>query len=172
MSNDFTFYNSYAPVLDRALRNLEHVLKKGEANAEERGIDPEIFLTARLAPDMHNLIGQVEVATSVAKASPYRLVGTEPPAFADMENNFASVYDRIAQTRAQIAKFSADEINPTISRAFSIQLGPNKREFIGQFYVHGFLLPNIYFHCTTAYNILRSNGVPIGKFDFFGGGGS
>jgi len=158
------------PTIDRALSNLEHVLKKGEANAVEREIDPVVFVRSRLAPDMHDLLGQVEIVTSIAKACPHRLTGSTPPVYKDMDENFAALYARIAMTRDELAKFSAEQIEPTMTRKFTVPLGPTEREFMGGEYIHGFMLPNVYFHCTTAYNILRKNGVPLGKMDFFGGG--
>lgn len=166
-----SFYNSSLPTLDRALGNLEHVLKKGEANAEERDIDPGVFITARLAPDMQTLAGQVDIATSLIKAVPHRLVGTTPPVYDEELNTFEALYARIAKARAEIGSYGAEQIDPTLGRKFIVPIGPNEREFVGGEYIHGFILPNVYFHCTTAYNILRHNGVPLGKLDFFGGGG-
>ncbi len=164
------FYTISLPTIDRALGNLEYVLRKGEANAEERGIDPVVFIRSRLAPDMSDLLGQVEVATSQAKACPHRLTGSTPPVYEDMDETFASLYERIAMARGELAKFSAEDIDPTVMRKFMVPLGTDEREFVGGAYIFGFMLPNIYFHCTTAYNILRHNGVPLGKIDFFGGG--
>lgn len=166
------FYQSSLPVLDRALANLEHVLKKGEANAKERDIDPSVFLNARLAPDMATLAGQVDISTSLIKACPHRLVGSTPPVYNEDLDTFEALYTRIAKTRAELAGFTAAQIDPTMTRTFEVPLGPNKREFMGAEYIHGFILPNTYFHTTTVYNILRHNGVPLGKVDFFGGGGS
>ncbi|NNC36405.1 MAG: DUF1993 domain-containing protein [Acidimicrobiales bacterium] len=170
MTHGISFYQSSLPTLDRALVNLEHKLKKGEANAKERDIDPEVFISARLAPDMFTLAGQVDVATSLIKAVPHRLLGTTPPVYDEDLDTFEALYARIAKTRAEIGGYTAEQIDPTISRKFSIPLGPTEREFVGAEYVHGFIIPNVYFHCTTAYNILRHNGVPLGKLDFFGGG--
>ena len=166
-----SFYQSSLPTLDRALANMEHVLKKGEANAKERGIEPDVFITARLAPDMQTLAGQVDIATSLIKAVPHRLTGTTPPVYDEPLDTFEALYARIAKARAEIGGYDATQIDPTMTRRFEVPLGPNKREFVGAEYVHGFILPNVYFHCTTAYNILRHNGVPLGKLDFFGGGG-
>jgi hypothetical protein len=166
------FYQSSFPVLDRALANLEHVLKKGEANAKERDIDPSVFINARLAPDMATLAGQVDVATSLIKAVPHRLIGTEPPVYDEELDTFEALYARIAKARAEIGGYTAEQIDPTMTRKFTVKLGPNEREFMGVEYVHGFIIPNSYFHAATAYNILRHNGVPLGKIDFFGGGGN
>ncbi len=166
-----SMYNACVPMLDRLLNNLDFVLKKGEANATERGIDPAVFLSARLAPDMAALIKQVQIAASMAKMSPHRLVGSEPPVYEDTESSFEELYALIAKARAEVNSFTPEQLNGTETRAFSVKLGPVERDFIGIAYHSGFIIPNVIFHCTTAYNILRHNGVPLGKMDFFGGGG-
>ena len=165
-----SMYNACVPMLDRALANLEHVLKKGEANAAERSIDPDVFLTARLAPDMATLTKQVQIAASMSKMSPHRLVGSEPPVYEDTEKTFDDLYALIAKARKEVNSFTPEMLNGTETREFTIKLGPIEREFIGIAYHSGFIIPNVLFHCTTAYNILRHNGVPLGKMDFFGGG--
>lgn len=165
-----TMYNACIPVLDRLLSNLEHVLKKGEANAAERDIDASVFLNARLAPDMATLTKQVQIAASMSKMCPHRLAGTTPPAYEDTESSFEELYALIAKARKELASFTPEQLNGTETREFSIKLGPVEREFVGIAYNTGFIIPNVLFHCTTAYNILRHNGVPLGKMDFFGGG--
>lgn len=165
-----SLYNAMGAV-DTALNNLDHILKKGAANAQERGIDPSVFLSARLAPDMFTLTGQVFVATSLAKACPHRIVGSEPPVYEDTETTFEDLYARIAKARGELAKFSSADIDGKEAREFSVKMGPNSRDFTGISYLSGFMIPNIQFHVTTAYNILRHNGVPLSKIDFFGGGG-
>ena len=155
--------------IDTALGNLHHVLKKGEADAKARGIDPSVFLNARLAPDMFTLISQVQVAASLAKACPHRIVGSEPPVYEDTETSFDDLYALITKARGELAKFSPDDINGKELREFSVKLGPNMRDFTGIAYLSGFIVPNVYFHTTTVYNILRHNGVKLGKLDFFGG---
>ena len=165
-----SMYNACVPVLDRLLSNLEYVLKKGEANAAERGIDPEVFLNARLAPDMATLTKQVQIAASMSKVCPHRLVGSTPPVYEDTESTFEELYALIAKARAEVNSFTPEMLNGTEGRTFSVKLGPTEREFVGIAYHSGFILPNVTFHCTTAYNILRHNGVPLGKMDFFGGG--
>lgn len=164
-----SLYNAMS-VVDAALVNLNHILKKGEANAAERGIDPDIFLNARLAPDMYNLKRQVYVVTSLAKACPHRITGSEPPVYEDTEETFEALYARIAKARGELAKFSQEDIDGKEDRKFSIKLGPNSREFTAISYLSGFIIPNMNFHNATAYNILRHNGVPLSKLDYFGGG--
>ena len=165
-----SFYDMSIPVIDRALANLAHVLRKGEADAEARKIAPETFLTARLYPDMFTLVGQVQVATALAKAFPYRVTGKEPPVYDDTEKTFADLHARIDKARGDLAKFDAAAIDGRERHDFTVKMGPRGDvPFTGISYLTGFILPNIYFHTTTAYNILRHNGVPLGKTDFFGG---
>jgi len=169
MSEDTTFYAASLTVLNRIVDNLEHILKKGEDNALQREIDPQIFVDARLAPDMHPLKKQVQIMASLVKNCPHRIAGTEPPVFEETENSFEELYALLNKTRAELASFSQDVINAGENREFSVKLGPMDVEFTGRTYLTGFTLPNVYFHVTTAYNILRHNGVPLGKMDFFGG---
>lgn len=164
-----SLYNASIPILDRFMANLDHILRKGEADAKARDIDPSIFLNARLAPDMAHLIRQVQIATSLAKNCPHRVVGSTPPVYEDTEQTFAELYALIAKTRAELATFSPDDLNGLEGKALTVPAGPNTMDFIGIAYVSSFILPNIFFHVTTAYNILRHNGVPLGKLDYFGG---
>lgn len=168
MTQGLSLYYAMSTV-NTALSNMQHVLKMGEANAKERGIDPSVFLNARLAPDMFTLIGQVQVAASLAKACPHRIVGSEPPVYEDSEQTFEDLYALISKARGELAKFTAEDIDGKELREFSVKLGPNMRDFTAISYLSGFIVPNVYFHTTTVYNILRHNGVPIGKMDFFGG---
>ena len=171
MSKGLSLYNALGAV-DTALANMEHVLRKGEANAAERSIDPSVFLGARLAPDMFTLIRQVQVGASIAKACPHRIVGSEPPVYEDTEETFDDLYALITKARGELAKFGPDDLNGKELREFSVKMGPTTRDFTSISYLSGFTLPNVQFHCVTVYNILRHNGVPLGKLDFFGGGGS
>ncbi len=163
-------YDLSIPVLDKALAGLDHVYKKGEAYAEEAEIAPEVLLQSRLFPNMLPLISQMRIAASLSKAYPFRATGQTPPVYEDDETSFADVYATIAKARKDIASISADEINGQEDFEFTVKLGPRGDvPFTSISYLQGFTLPNVYFHCTTAYNILRHNGVPLGKFDFFGG---
>ncbi len=165
----FSMYDHVVPALDRTLGNLEHILKTGQSNAKTRGIEPEIFLSARLAPDMHHLVRQVQIATSLAKNCPHRIAGTTPPVFEDTETTFEDVFALIDKTRQEITGFERAAIDGKEDREFTVQIGPMEMDFTGKSYFNGFTMPNVLFHCTTAYNILRHNGVPLGKLDFFGG---
>ena len=157
--------------LPRQLDNLAHLLRKAEANAEERGIDAEVFLNARLAPDMWPLAKQVQTCAELAKNAPYRIVGTQPPSYDGHPSNFAECHAVIEQAKADMAKVSASDLDGKEAREFSVKMGPRgDMDFTGISYLSGFTIPNVYFHMTTVYNILRHNGVPLGKVDFFGGG--
>jgi len=169
MAHIFSMFETCIPVLDKALGNLEHILKKGEANAKERDIDPSIFVNARLAPDMYALNKQVQVVASIAKNCPHRIAGTEPPVYEETEETFEELYELIAKARKEITGFKPADLDGKEDRSFSVKLGPMDVDFTGLTYFSNFTLPNVMFHNTTAYNILRSNGVPLGKFDFFGG---
>ena len=155
--------------LPTMLGNLEHVLRKAEANAEEREIEAEIFLNARLAPDMWPLKKQVQTVAELAKNAPYRVAGTDAPSYEGHPESFAECYDVLAKAKADIAKVSAAELDGKEGREFSLKMGPREMDFTGISYLSGFTVPNVYFHMTTVYNILRHNGVPLGKFDYFGG---
>lgn len=166
MSN-MSLYNAVVPVLDHRMANLAHILRKGQANAAERKIDEAVFLNARLAPDMASLIGQVQLATAIAKACPYRIAGQTPPVYEDDQTTFDDLYARIEKTRTDLAVFKPEDLESLETREFEVKMGPNMRSFTGISYVSGFTVPNVIFHCTTAYNILRHNGVALGKADFF-----
>ena len=156
--------------LPRQLDNLAHLLRLAEANAEERGIDAGVFMNARLAPDMWPLAKQVQTCAELAKNAPYRIVGTEPPSYEGAPTNFAECYAVLEKAKADIANVTAADLDGQEAREFSVKMGPRgMMDFTGISYLSGFTIPNVYFHATTVYNILRHNGVPIGKVDYFGG---
>lgn len=166
---EYSIYNASVPVLHRLLDNLEHILKTGEANAKSRDIEPSIFLQSRLAPDMATLTKQVQFAASLIKNCAHRLAATEPPVFEENETSFEELYATLNKARVELDKCTEAQILENEHRAFTVKLGPMEVEFTPLAYLSGFTLPNVYFHITTAYNILRQNGVPLGKMDFFGG---
>ena len=155
--------------LPNILGNLEHLLRKAEANAQERGIEAEVLLNARLAPDMWPLKKQVQTCAELAKNAPYRVAGTEAPSYEGHPETFEQCYEVLAKAKSDIAKVSAADLDGKEGREFSLKMGPREMDFTGISYLSGFTIPNVYFHMTTVYNILRHNGVPLGKFDFFGG---
>jgi uncharacterized protein len=153
-----------------ALNGLSHVLKKAEADAIERKIDPSVFLNARLAPDMYPLSRQVQIATDTVKGAVHRLAGLEIPKFEDNETTFAELQARIDKTMALVKSIPADVINGQEDREVVMRRPSGDMSFKAQDYLLGFALPNFLFHAVTAYNILRHNGVPLGKDAFFGRG--
>ena len=145
--------------LPKILGSLEHILRKGEANAVERGIDPEVFLNARLAPDMHPLYKQGLMICDMAKMAPYRIAGLTPPSYDDNERTFEELYALIAKAKKDVTAVTAEQLDGRENTTFTIKLGPRgDTEFTGIVYLSAFTIPNLHFHCTTAYNILRSNG--------------
>ena len=164
-----SLYQASVPVFVRALGNLRHVLQKGEAFAAEKGVAPEVLLQTRLIPDMLPLVNQVRIATDMAMRGTARLAGAEPTPVADEETTFAELYARIDNALASIGKFTAAQIDGSESRPITLQMRTGELKFDGQSYLLHFLLPNLFFHTTTTYDILRQGGVPLGKTDFIGG---
>lgn len=163
-----SMYQASVPVLVRALNNLGAVLGKAEAHAEERGIAPEILLQARLFPDMLALTRQVQIATDMAKNAVSRLAGADLVPFADDETSFAQLRDRIARAIAHVEGFDAAAIDGSETRAIHLKTGGREVQLDGQSYLLQFVLPNVFFHSTVAYALLREAGVVLGKNDFLG----
>ena len=163
-----SMYQASVPVFLQGLKALSGILTKAEANAAERKIDPQTFLSARLAPDMLTLTRQVQIATDHAKGAPSRLSGQVAPKFEDNEASFEALQARIARTVAHLKSFAAADLDGSQDRTIELKSGGRELSFTGQQYLQHFALPNFYFHCTTAYAILRHNGVPLGKLDFMG----
>ncbi|MCF8198775.1 MAG: DUF1993 domain-containing protein [Sulfuritalea sp.] len=163
-----SMYEASAPRLANMLRNLDAILGKAQAHALAKKIDPAVLLSARLFPDMLPLLKQVQIATDHAKGAPARLAGVELPRFEDTEQSFEELQARIAKTIAFVESFSAEQINGSEDKQISLKVGGQDMTFKGMTYLLGFALPNFYFHVVTAYNILRHNGVEIGKRDFVG----
>lgn len=163
-----SMYQASVPVFLNMLSGLSLVLSKGEAYAIEKGMDPQALIDARLAPDMFPLARQVQIATDHAKGASSRLAGREVPKFEDTEKTFAELQARIAKTTGLLTTFRPEEIDGSEERTIVIPMRTGDRSFTGMAYLLNFALPNFYFHVTTAYDILRNNGVPLGKTDFFG----
>ncbi len=156
------------PVFKQLLGSLDEVLKKGEAFAEAKKVDPAVLLQSRLAPDMLPLIRQVQIASDAAKAAVTRLSGEEPPSFPDDETTFAQLHERVAKTLAVVEGADASRMDGSENRQISIKLRDRTLTMPGLTYLMQWAIPNFTFHCTTAYDILRHNGVDIGKRDFLG----
>ena len=163
-----SMYQASVPSFVNLLTNLKAVLKKGEAHAVAKKIDPSVFLNARLYPDMFMLVRQVQIASDQAKGCASRLAGTEPPKFEDNEKTFEELYARIDKTIAHLQSFKPAQIDGSETRAIELKQRDNVRHFKGLGYLFDYVYPNFYFHITTTYDILRHNGVEIGKGDFMG----
>ena len=163
-----SMHSTSVPYFVRALNNLSAILKKGAAHAQENEIDPSIFVTNRLFPDMLPLSSQVQIACDVSKGAAARFSGEEAPSFEDNESSFEELQERISKTIAFLNSVPAGKIDGTEEKAIKFQAGSIEIDFIGATYLSMWALPNIYFHVTTAYNILRHNGVVLGKLDFLG----
>ncbi len=163
-----SMYNSSIPVLQRYLSNYANILKKAEAHVEEKKLDESALCSFRLFPDMLPFRLQVIIACDMAKGCGARLSGVEAPKFEDTETTFAELQERIAKTQAFLATLSVEQIDGTEEKAISLKAGPTELNFSGAVYLNQFVLPNFYFHIATGYNILRHNGVVLGKMDFMG----
>ena len=155
-----------APIFTARLKSLVHLLKIGEAEGPARGLSEEALLGARLAPDMFELKRQVQIATDHAKGAMARLAGVDVPSFPDTEQTFAELYARIDKTLAFVASVPATSVNGREETIVTLKLRQETMELTAIDYLQGFALPNFYFHLTTAYDILRHLGVPVGKRDF------
>lgn len=164
-----SMYRASVPVFTRLLKNLDAILDKAVVYADSKKIEHNTLLTARLAPDMFHLIRQVQIATDNAKGCVARLAGVDIPKYEDTEASFADVKARIAKTVAYLESFKPEQLDGTEGKDIVLKMGPNTREFKGVDYLLGHASMNVYFHVTTAYNILRHNGLDIGKKDFIGG---
>jgi hypothetical protein len=163
-----SMYQDSVPGFLQTLNSLSAILGKAEAFAAERKIDPAVLLAYRVAPDMFALTRQAQIATDHAKGCCARLAGVDVPKYADHEATFADLRARIARTVAFVEGFEPTDIDGSEDRDIAFTAGGREMRFKGQQYLVTFVLPNFYFHATTAYNILRHCGVPIGKRDFLG----
>ena len=161
-------YSLSAPVFVRMLRNLDAVLDKGAAYAAARKIEPAVLVNARLFPDMFPLVTQVRIAGDFAKGAVARLIGSEPPKYEDNEASFDDLKARIAKTIAYVETFKPEQFEGSETRTVTMKMRGEDKSFDGLTYLANIVLPNFYFHVTTAYDILRHNGVELGKRDFVG----
>lgn len=163
-----SMYQASAPRFIHILNNLSAMLDKAQAHAEAKKIDPAALTTFRLFPDMFPLSKQVQVACDLSKGAMARLAGVENPKHEDTEQTFAELKARIAKTIAFINSVKREQIDGTEDKDIVVKLGKQEYTFKGMQYLLNFAYPNVYFHATTAYNILRHNGVELGKKDFVG----
>ena len=164
-----SLYQASVPLFTQLLGGLSGVLHKAEAHAADKKIEPNALLQARLFPDMFPLTRQVQIAADFAKSSAARLAGMDVPAYEDTETSFADLQARIAKTLAFIQSVPATDIEAGAERSIVLRPGtPNEKTFVGTSYLLNYALPHFFFHTTTDYDILRHNGVEIGKKDFVG----
>jgi uncharacterized protein len=167
MSNPM--YTASIPVFTQLLGGLKTVLAKAAEHAAAKGIEPNALLQARLYPDMFALARQVQVACDFAKGPAARLAGVEVPAMLDTETTFAQLAARIDKVLAFMATLSPTQFEQAASREIVTQAGtPKEKRFTGQSYLFNYGLPHFFFHVVTAYDILRHNGVEVGKKDYVG----
>jgi hypothetical protein len=164
-----SMYYASIPVFRQMLGSLDQVLKKAEAYAADRKIDPNALLQARLFPDMFPLLKQVQLASDFAKGMCARLAGVQVPSYEDGEKTFTDLHARIAKTLAFIDEFRPAQIDGSEQREIVLWPGTQRElKLQGQAYLMHYGLPQLFFHVTTAYAILRHNGVELGKRDFVG----
>jgi len=161
-------YDASVPVFIRGLRRLGEHLKKAEAYAQARKIEPAVLVNARLYPDMLPLSRQVQIASDHARGAAARLAGLERPSYADDETTFDELQARIDKTVAYLETFRPEQFEGSEERTVQVPVRGHPITFKGRSYLFDFAQPNFYFHTVTAYAILRHSGVELGKLDFLG----
>lgn len=163
-----SMYAASAPRFAHTLRNLDAILAKAQEYAAAKKIDPGVLLGARLFPDMFPLLKQIQIATDHAKGAVARLAGVEVPKYEDQEQTFEDARARIAKTIDFVTSFGDAQFDGAETRDVALRVAGRDLSFKGENYLLAYALPNFYFHVVTAYNILRHNGVEIGKRDYIG----
>lgn len=163
-----SMYQALVPSLNRSLNNLAAILEKGAAHAEAQKVDPSVLINSRLYPDMFPLGRQVQIASDIARRGAARLAGFEAPRLEDNETTFAELIDRVTKTVAYLETMTPEQIDGSEAKSISLPMGKDTMTFEGLPYLLHFILPNVYFHVATAYNILRHCGVALGKGDYLG----
>jgi len=163
-----SLYEISVPSLRRGLANLSHILNKAADNAAARQIDPAVLLQMRLYPDMHPMVRHAQYATDSARNGTGKLAGLAVPDFPYTETSFEELQDRIQQSLLYIETVPAAQIDNSEGRKIDQVVRGTPQAFSARSYLSGFVLPNIYFHSTVVYSLLRHAGVPLGKLDFLG----
>lgn len=163
-----SMYQASIPLLANSLKNLAAILEKGAAYAEAKKVDQAVLLNSRLFPDMFPLARQVQVASDIARRGVARLAGVDAPPMEDKEVTFGELIDRLQKTVAYLETFTPTQIDGSEEKVITLPVGKQTMTFAGLPYLQSFVLPNVYFHVATAYNILRHSGVEVGKVDFLG----
>lgn len=161
-----SMYQASVPVFLHGLGTLTHLLRKGEAHAQETGANPASYVEARLAPDMMTLAGQIQRASDTSKFALERLSGVASPKLEDNEKSFAELLARVERTATYIGAIPEAEVDGTETKRIALKLRDFNPVFTGASYLLSFAVPNFYFHVTTAYDILRHKGVPLAKLDY------
>ncbi|MFC5571022.1 DUF1993 family protein [Lysobacter yangpyeongensis] len=164
----FSMYDASIPVFVRTLRNLDRVLAKGAAHARDKGADPANLLQSRLIFDMLPLVRQVQIANDMATRGAARLTGQEVRSVEDNETTFEQLQARIAASIAYLDGFTPEQFADSETRAISFKTPRSEQNFVGRDYLLAYLLPNLFFHTSIAYALLRQAGVAIGKADYLG----
>lgn len=160
-------YDGTVPTLTRAMTNLIHVLEKGAAHAEAKKIDPAVLVASRLYPDMFPLSKQVQIVSDVARLGTARIAGVEGPKMEDNETTFAQLIERMQKTIAFLNTLKPEQFDDG-ARMVTFPAQKESYTWPASRYLYQRVIPNVFFHCATTYNILRHNGVEIGKADFLG----
>ncbi len=163
-----SMYSASVPVFVRMLGNLDAWLEKAEAHARAKKFETSVYLNTRLAPDMLPFSKQIQIACDGAKFGVARLAGVESPKFEDNESSLAELRERITKTVAYVQSVPATNIDGTEAKDVELPRRDGTLTLKGEFYLKHFVMPNFYFHVTTAYALLRHNGVDLGKKDFLG----
>jgi len=163
-----SMYQASVPRFANTLSNLSRILDKAQAHVEARKLDPAALTAFRLYPDMFPFTRQIQIACDAAKGACARLAGVENPSYSDAEQTLVELKARIAKTVDFVGSFKPDQIDGSEEKDITLKLGGKDVTFKGMQYLCGHALPTFYFHVTTAYNILRHNGVEIGKRDYIG----
>jgi hypothetical protein len=163
-----SMYQASVPAFVHALNNLAAVLEKGAAYAESKKIGPTVLPTSRLFIDMFPLARQVQIATDIAKSGSARLAGVEPPPFEDNETTIPELIARVKKTVDYLNTLKPEQFEGSEDKTVTWSTRSGSKSMVGLPYLQAHVIPNVYFHCTTSYNILRHNGVELGKKDFLG----
>ena len=163
-----SLYEASIPVYLRMSRNLIAILDKAGAHAKAEGMPLSTLAEARLAPDMHPLTRQIQMASDAAKGGAARLAGAEPPSMPDTETTFPELKERLAKTIAYLETIKPEQVDGGEDRTIELKFPNGAMTFTGRDFLLLFSMPNLFFHVTTAYDVLRNQGVPLGKMDYLG----
>ena len=164
-----SLYDASIPVYLQMQRNLLAIMDKAEAHAQENGTDLAAYLQARLTPDMHPFFRQIQMVSDSAKGGAARLAAMAPPSFPDIETTFPELKERLAKTIAFVESIQREQVDGGEDRIVELPLPGRTMTFTARDFLFNFSLPNFFFHVVTAYGLLRSQGVPLGKMDYLAG---